>query len=111
MGPGCEEHLLIHLMPELYKSNRKVSKRIEKFEMHGGCNCIVQASKGFITNSAYLVVGNVSSIGKWSKNSANLLLVAPPKSSENLRTFHNKNNDGSSLVWRTEPDKCDLPLD
>ena len=89
-------------------SNRKVSQRIEKFETHEECDCIRQASEGFIKNSAYLIGWNVSSEGKWSINS---LLVAPPKPSEAFRTFHNKNTDDRTLIWRTEPDNLGLPLD
>ena len=39
------------------------------------------------------------------------LLVAPPKPSEALRIFHNKNTDDRSLIWLTEPNKCGFPLD
>ena len=54
---------------------------------------------------------NVSFVAKLSKNSANSLLVAPPKPSEAFRAFHDKNTDGRSLIWRTEPDKRGLPFD
>ena len=37
--------------------------------------------------------------------------MAPPKPSEALRAFHNKNTDNRSLIWPTEPDKRGLPLD
>ena len=39
-------------------------KRTKKLEMHEECDCIRQASEGFIKNSAYLIGWNVSSEGK-----------------------------------------------
>ena len=60
-------------------------KRIENFETHEQCACIRQAGEGFMKNSVYLFGWNVSSEGKWSKTSANSLLVAPPKPSEAFR--------------------------
>ena len=80
-------------------------KRIEKFETHEGCDCIWQASEGFILkNSAYLIGWNVSCVGKWSKNLANSLLVAPPKPSEAFRAFHNKNTDDRSKYFSEKLD-------
>ena len=102
----------IHLALRLFKSLEKCNlQTIEKFETHEGCDCIRQDSEGFIKNSTYLIVWNVSSVGKWSENSANSLLAAPPNPREAFRAFHNKNTDDRSLIWRTEPDKRGLPLD
>ena len=49
---GWEEHLQINSKSQIEKCNLN---RIEKLETHEGCDCIRQASEGFIKNSAYLI--------------------------------------------------------
>ena len=56
-------------------------------------------------------MARVPSVGKWRRNSANTLLVAPSKPRVDFLRFHRSKTEERSLICRTEPDKRGLPLE
>lgn len=60
---------------------------------------------------AYLGGRIFPSVGKWRRNSANSLLVAPSKPRIVFLSFRRLKTDERSLICRTEPDKRGLPLE
>ena len=59
----------------------------------------------------YLGDCDVPSVGKWRRNSANSLLVAPSKPRVDFLRFHRSKTEERTLICLTEPDKRGLPLE